>query len=111
MLKTGRKVANSHIYDLFNVKFVLYGLLQTPRGAQVFGLIYFVLCLGFDQAALGLLPLRLGIELVGEGTHRSAVTSRHHAQVLLGLPAACLGSNDEVIAIGPILHGLSYLDI
>jgi len=69
----------------FKLKLVSFFLLQPSRRPQVFRFVELVLGLGFDEVALSLLPLRLGIEQVGQGAECVPVPVLHHAQVLVGL--------------------------
>ena len=72
---------------LYAISFA-YFLFQSTRCPQVFRFVEFVLRLCFDEVALRLLPLRLGIEQVGQGAEGVPVAVLHHAQVLIGLGAS-----------------------
>ena len=68
-----------------------WGKLQLPRTAQVLRFVHLLLGECCDAVALGLLPLRLRIEQVSQGTETLAVAVAHHPQVFFGLAAAQFG--------------------
>lgn len=79
---------------------------QGSRGAFVLGFVDFTLDLRFYQVAFGLLPLRLGVEKVGQGDHGGRVAVPHHAQVLGRLLLALLGCTDKPMAVLHVADGL-----